>query len=374
MNVKTPLIYNAFIDSRCESAIDEVGFDLIQPSNVSVDILNIKPSSDLMFQTSPSHPSPTDTITNPTLDCSVSPLIGWANVVFTGNENASSSTVSALLNEASEAVRNDYDKESARKWADGYKFPPEYLRSDAACLRAAQLDFVSMVRRRQKTLLPKRLNFHRVLKLRKDNPKIGLLYELVEGMWVPKPLGFRPNGQDLPTPLRATYLTVAPAVDKMLGDIVEQKLAFLIDYHMAKQYVPNLHLCKAHWTRKKGKLSGRPLGDLTFLDGTPLNTPEMSVAAAAHYGAILHPTIETISMMICEFWAKTLQSDPTIEWSRMRIWKMDIKGAYTLLSFRPEDVGLFGMLLTDNVVYFQTAGIFGWAGTPAALQVVTRAI
>ena len=56
------------------------------------------------------------------------------------------------------------------------------------------------------------------------------------------------------------------------------------------------------------------------------------------------------------------------------MWKMDLKGAYTLLSFRPEDVGLFGMLLTDNLVYFQIAGIFGWAGTPAAFQVVTRAV
>ena len=52
----------------------------------------------------------------------------------------------------------------------------------------------------------------------------------------------------------------------------------------------------------------------------------------------------------------------------------DLKGAYTLLSFRPEDVGLFAMLLTEDVVYFQLAGIFGWSGTPAAFQVVTRAI
>ena len=53
---------------------------------------------------------------------------------------------------------------------------------------------------------------------------------------------------------------------------------------------------------------------------------------------------------------------------------MDLKGAYMLLSFRPEDLGLFGMLLTGNLVYLQIAGIFGWAGAPAAFQVVTRAI
>jgi hypothetical protein len=58
----------------------------------------------------------------------------------------------------------------------------------------------------------------------------------------------------------------------------------------------------------------------------------------------------------------------------MRIWKMDLKRAYRLLSFRPEDVGLFAMLLSEDRVYFQLAGIFGWSGTPAAFQVVTRAI
>ena len=32
------------------------------------------------------------------------------------------------------------------------------------------------------------------------------------------------------------------------------------------------------------------------------------------------------------------------------------------------------MLLTRDLVYFQIAGIFRWSGTPAAFQVVTRAI
>jgi hypothetical protein len=36
--------------------------------------------------------------------------------------------------------------------------------------------------------------------------------------------------------------------------------------------------------------------------------------------------------------------------------------------------GLFGMLLSGDLVYLQMVGIFGWSGTPAAFQVVTRAI
>jgi hypothetical protein len=110
------------------------------------------------------------------------------------------------------------------------------------------------------------------------------------------------------------------------------------------------------------------------VDGTPINTDATKVAAAAYYGKIKHPTIEDIAVMIYDFWITAKERDPDCRWEDMRIWKMDLKGAYTLLSYRPEDVGLFAMLLTDDVVYFQIAGIFGWSGTPAAFHVVTRAI
>jgi hypothetical protein len=49
-------------------------------------------------------------------------------------------------------------------------------------------------------------------------------------------------------------------------------------------------------------------------------------------------------------------------------WKMHFRRAYTLLFFRPEDVGLFAMLLTGDRVYLQMAGICDWSGTPAAFQ------
>ena len=37
---------------------------------------------------------------------------------------------------------------------------------------------------------------------------------------------------------------------------------------------------------------------------------------------------------------------------------MDLKGTYTLLSFRAEDVGLFAMLLTDDLIYFEWRAFF----------------
>ena len=301
-------------------------------------------------------------------------VISWARECFAGGLTTQPGDLSRLIQEASDAARNDFDEASAIAWANGYEFPQDMVMSDTALLRAHQLDFKAMVRRRLKSLAPNRLNPQRVNGLRDDNPDKYLMGELARGMTVHRPEGFTPNGNLPRTPLRATYVTVAPAVNKMLGDLVEQKLAFILPLEMAQRHVPDLHLCKAHWTRKKGKASGRPLGDLTFVDGTPLNTPETAAAAAAHYGEILHPTIEDISAMVWQFWLKVLKRNPDAQWSDLRIWKMDLKGAYTLICFGPDDAGLFGMLLTGDLVYLQIAGIFGWAGTPAAFQVVTRAI
>jgi hypothetical protein len=53
---------------------------------------------------------------------------------------------------------------------------------------------------------------------------------------------------------------------------------------------------------------------------------------------------------------------------------MDLKGAYTLLSYRTQDVPLLGMEMTDELVMFFLCGIFEWTGTPACFQVITRAV
>ena len=298
----------------------------------------------------------------------------WGVPLFTAEQSVDDEEMRVLLREAKNHATSIYDESSAREWAGAYVFPPEYLRSDVACLRAAQRDFVSMVRRRLQVLSPHRLNQARIGCLLPDNPEIRLLLDLADGMHVPLPAGFVPNGSMTPSPLRSTYVAVAPAVNKMLGELLSQRLAFLLPVQMARECVMNLHLAKCHWTPKKGKASGRPLGDLTFVDGTPLNTTATKEAASEYYGKIRHPTIEDIASMVVAFWAQAIRNNPLESWSNIQLWKMDLRGAYTLLSYRPENAGLFGMMLTDDLVYLQIAGIFGWSGTPACFQVVTRAI
>jgi hypothetical protein len=69
-------------------------------------------------------------------------------------------------------------------------------------------------------------------------------------------------------------------------------------------------------------------------------------------------TIDDIAVMVNDFWWTAKKRNPLARWEDMRVWMMDLRGAYTLLSFRPEDVGLFAMLLSDDSVYLQMVGNF----------------
>ena len=305
----------------------------------------------------------------------VAPTIGiWVAACFPGGTVSGAEQIRSLVKEAADAARTDYGVEAALAWADGYVFPPEAVQRDTVCLESAGWDFEVMVRERLESLAANRMSEARIDALREDNPERALLRDLVIGMKVHLPEGFEPNGHQPRSELRDTYVDVAPAMNKMYGAVIADRLAFLLPLDLALQHVPNLHLSKAHWCPKKGKPSGRPLGDLSNVDGTRINTDDTAKAASEYYGAIRHPTIEDIAKMVHDFWTEACRKDPRLRQQDLRLWKMDLKGAYTLLSFRPSDAGMFAMLLTDDLVYFQLAGIFGWGSTPAAFQVVTRAI
>jgi hypothetical protein len=110
--------------------------------------------------------------------------------------------------------------------------------------------------------------------------------------------------------------------------VIADRPAFLLPLDLALQYVPNLHLSMAHSCPKKGIPSGLPLGDLSNVDGTRINTDETAKAASDNYRTIRHPTIGEIAKMIHDFWMEARRRDPRLRQQDLRLWKMDLKGAY----------------------------------------------
>ena len=96
----------------------------------------------------------------------------WIEACFPEGLPTSKAGIDELIAEAGEATRNDFGVDAANEWAGGYTFPLELLASDVRCLRAAQLDFRSMVERRLKILSKDRLSWDSVATLSPDNPEM----------------------------------------------------------------------------------------------------------------------------------------------------------------------------------------------------------
>jgi hypothetical protein len=132
------------------------------------------------------------------------------------------------------------------------------------------MDIKVMAATRLAALKHDRLNPQRVQSLRADNPErerlLGMVVPKPEGMVVPKPEGFVPNGATSSKGLHKVYKRVHAAVDRMLGDIHDQQLGFVLPETMSREHIK--HNCVlSKWAPKKKKPSGRNIGDLSYCEG-----------------------------------------------------------------------------------------------------------
>jgi hypothetical protein len=297
---------------------------------------------------------------------------------------ASRNSVRDIVEEAYKSTDGNYGLAQALEWANGFRVPQEALDSDMRLFQASNRDFDRMVARRLKLLHNTRFNRERVAAvISPENPELARLLDLADGMQVPLPTGFRPNGQRERPPLRAKYIQAHTVVNKLYHDSHKAGLAFYLPIDIATREVIGSNFIPAHWTPNKDKVQGRALidgSDDTVVDST-LNGPEVRDKANDLWGVIQHPTITDIVNMILEFWDEVQTKYPEATWDDLVLWKMDLKGAYTLLSFRAERAKLFGIELVNDdgataaqFAIFLICGFFGWTATPAAFQVVTRAL
>jgi hypothetical protein len=61
-------------------------------------------------------------------------------------------------------------------------------------------------------------------------------------------------------------------------------------------------------------------------------------------------------------------------WDNIELWKLDLKGAFTLLNFRPEDSKWLAFELTGGLTAVHVVGMFGWCGCPFGFAVFSRVL
>ena len=281
--------------------------------------------------------------------------------------------VREFVAEAYRIADTDYGVKEAAQWGDGFTIPTEAVDEDEELLDRHGGNFEALVKERQGELLSGRLNHDRINRLHEENPEIERLRDLVGGMQIPLPPGFKPNGQRVWPKMRSRYLQTASAVDKMVFELRKQKLAVIIRKARAKQ-IKNIHLSPAHWTKKKNKLQGRNLIDSSDGKEGALNSEEVKEMAVELWEPIKHPTIVTFMKKFIVRYDLKVAANPRLSWDDFSIFKMDLRGAFNLLFFRPDGAQYFATELVGGLVIIFLCGIFGWAGTPFAFNVVTRAI
>lgn len=306
-----------------------------------------------------------------TVECVFSNVISWAKGLFQV-ESVSYHRLFDLLVKSFKIGDTIYGENEAIVWANGFKFPNTIIEESNYLFKKCGYDFGKLVRSKLFDIKENRLSVESVHRcISEDNPERDkLLIMASEGLPLFPDPEAKFNGPDNIPSLSYVYKRTAAAVNKMLyEDFVAPGLAFILDGKLIDSKLAEFHLSRLSWTAKQGKVKGRPIVDCSAGE-LNLNSVYTKTKSDEVWGIIQHPTINDVVLMILEF----ADSVDRTNLNDVVLWKVDLKGAYTLLSFNPDVVHLLGGKLDDGNYIFFMSGIFGWSGTPAAFQVVTRAL
>lgn len=275
--------------------------------------------------------------------------------------------IMSLVVEAYHVADEDYGVLEAVNWAEGFTWPPDISERDEKRIREAG-SLTAAVASIQQRYRPFRLSRERIMTwVDSSDEDFDRLIDLAEGMRVLVDSEFVPN--EKPPPLRNMYKRAASAVNKLLHEWWLEDLAMVVRTSTLVAQ-PGVHFSPAHWTTKAGKREGRVLFDSSDdSHGPSLNSDSAREKLRARYGEIAHPTLDDFVLMVLDSEA---QHPESLE--ELVLWKWDLRKAFTLLSFRPEDARLLACELTDDLSLVYHAGLFGWTGTPFAFQVISRTL
>ena len=272
-----------------------------------------------------------------------------------------------LFIEAEEVCGKKLGIAAALAWANNFKFPTTVGLRDSESLKSYGGCLTSYVESIHKTNKDVRLSSDRIKKyIPTSDPDYYNLHRLVEGIPIFTSKHFLPNNGE-PMKLRAKYLAMPSVINRLVYELHEAGKVIILPTDTAKENRITYYSALS-WTTKVGKPKGRLIGDASATEsGTPLNNTEVKNLFDENFGNIHHPTIVEIARMINDVATKE-------GWENIILWKMDLKGAFTLLYVSPQDVPLLSFELTDNLTVMHHTGMFGYTGMPGCFDVVSRII
>ena len=74
------------------------------------------------------------------------------------------------------------------------------------------------------------------------------------------------------------------------------------------------------------------------MDNEPLNPVHTKEQSDMLWGIIKHPSIDSATTMILDYYERKVIEDPLITWKDLVLFKKDLRGAFTLLFFDGDGV------------------------------------
>ena len=301
--------------------------------------------------------------------------------------------VEAFVDESYYLADLTFGLEAAAEWGEGFVIPEMAVADDIRRFEQAGCSLAQLAETSRREKADQRLSRARVdAVISIANPHRTRLLELAEvGISIPVASDFTANGVWSRPPLRQKHLAAGRAVEKMIYEFRKKGLAVILPMSLMEKTFPlatqveslssnrvggDLQFSPLSWHPKSASPQGRNINDCSDGGprGMPLNSKEAKTATKAQWGEIVHPTLTDIVQMIDNFFVKAKGQDSAVRQKDLRLWKMDLSGAFTLLDFKPSDVRLMAAEMQDGLVVIFTCGVFGWTGLPAAFQVVNRSL
>ena len=279
-----------------------------------------------------------------------------------------------VLRRAEESVNSQFTIQSAVEWADGFVFPSDVGMRDALDLDLLGDDLSALVRLRQSQIPHVRISKQRLVDLwDHSDPDFALLCSFAEeGVPVLTSPDFVPNPEP-PSRFSPTYTIAHEAVNKMNFESFTGGLALILPASSLRSSRAKLHYSRLGHALKSGKAKGRPTSNYTYGKlPSRLNTKEVKDLSIAMCGNIDLPTVTDLARMVLEQVDRVVALG--LSSKDLVLWKMDLKGAFTLLFFKPSDCGLLALPMTGNLVYIPIAGNFGLTLFPFFFNVISRSL